>query len=202
MTQVALVVCLVNGDDTRLGSYRIQDLGASQRYRVEHPHNIHLLSISWNLLDYPVANRRYRGALDVVERSGTCGPTGILLDGHVVCRPRNVGRSNIPEAVEHHVLFYIRKEETLDDVQRRYPADCYAMVDDKLRISESKEKRLGRARDDDVPVPGKIRARRGGAGLEFPPDVSVESIADLLECDLPGLLSGQRSIRSTTEVTR
>jgi hypothetical protein len=34
------------------------------------------------------------------------------------------------------------------------------------------------------------------------PDVTVESIADSLEYDLPGLLAGQRSTPSTTEATR
>jgi len=32
------------------------------------------------------------------------------------------------------VLVYIHKEQMLDDVERRYPARRYVMVDDKLRI--------------------------------------------------------------------
>lgn len=43
-------------------------LGALQRYRVEHPKDIHLLSMSSYLVDYPFANRLYPGALDVLER--------------------------------------------------------------------------------------------------------------------------------------
>ena len=45
-------------------------LGALQRYRVEHPHEPHLVSIASYLVDYPFANRLYPGALDVLERSG------------------------------------------------------------------------------------------------------------------------------------
>ena len=41
-------------------------LGALQRYRVEHPHDVHLLSMSSYLVDYPFANRVYPGALDVL----------------------------------------------------------------------------------------------------------------------------------------
>ena len=37
-------------------------LGALQRYRVEHPKDIHLLSMSSYLVDYPFANRLYPGA--------------------------------------------------------------------------------------------------------------------------------------------
>ena len=35
---------------------------------------------------------------------------------------------------EGNVLIYIHKEHELDDVARRYPADHYVLVDDKLRI--------------------------------------------------------------------
>ena len=41
-------------------------LGALQRYRVEHPRDIHLLTMSSYLVDYPFANRLYPGALDVL----------------------------------------------------------------------------------------------------------------------------------------
>ncbi len=32
------------------------------------------------------------------------------------------------------MLIYVHKEEMLDDIERRYPAGHYVMVDDKLRI--------------------------------------------------------------------
>ncbi len=53
-------------------------LGALQRYRVEHPKDIHLLSMSSYLVDYPFANRLYPGALDVLERMRGWGQTVIL----------------------------------------------------------------------------------------------------------------------------
>src|SRR5437016_4478107 len=109
-------------------------LGALQRYRVEHPQDIHLLSMSSFLVDYPFANRLYPGSLDVLERFRSWGPTVILSDGDVVFQPRKVERSGIFEAVEGHVLIYIHKEQALEDVERRYPADHYVLVDDKLRI--------------------------------------------------------------------
>ena len=62
------------------------------------------------------------------------GQTVILSDGDVVFQPRKVERSGIFEAVEGHVLIYIHKEKALDDVERRYPAEHYVLVDDKLRI--------------------------------------------------------------------
>src|ERR1700758_5399829 len=109
-------------------------LGALQRYRAERPRDIHLLSMSSYLVDYPFANRLYPGALDVLERFRNWGPTVILSDGDVVFQPRKVERSGIFEAVDGNVLIYIHKEEALDDVERRYPAQHYVLVDDKLRI--------------------------------------------------------------------
>lgn len=109
-------------------------LGALQRFRVEHPYEPHLVTAANYLVDYPFANRLYPGALDVLEKLRTWGRTVILTDGDVVFQPRKVERSGIFETVEGHVLIYVHKEEALADVERRYPADHYVMVDDKLRI--------------------------------------------------------------------
>src|SRR6266571_9194443 len=109
-------------------------LGALQRYRVEHPQDMHLVSMSSYLVDYPFANRLYPGALDVLERFRGWGPTVILTDGDAVFQPRKIERAGLQEAVDGNVLIYIHKERELDDVEQRYPADHYILVDDKLRI--------------------------------------------------------------------
>src|SRR6266700_6180253 len=109
-------------------------LGALQRYRVEHPEDMQLLSMSSFLVDYPFANRLYPGSLDVLERFRKWGPTVLLTDGDVVFQPRKVERSGLSEAVNSKVLIYIHKELALDDVEFRYPALHYVLVDDKPRI--------------------------------------------------------------------
>src|SRR5215471_21690972 len=106
-------------------------LGALQRYRAEHPRDIHLLSMSSYLVDYPFANRLYPGALDMLEHFRRWSPTVILSDGDVVFQPRKVERSGIAEAADGHVLIYIHKEQELADVEERYPARHYVLVDDK-----------------------------------------------------------------------
>ena len=109
-------------------------LGALQRYRVEHLKDVHLMSRSSYLVDYPFADRFYPGALDVIELLRTLGPTVILSDGDVVFQPRKVERSGIWEAVDGNALIYIHKEDELDHVARRYPAQHYVLIDDKPRI--------------------------------------------------------------------
>ena len=92
------------------------------------------------LVDYPFADRLYPGALDVIEHLRRWGPTVILSDGDVVFQPRKIQRSGLWEAVEGRVLIYIHKEQMLDDVEQRYPARRYVMVDDKLRILAAMKK--------------------------------------------------------------
>jgi FMN phosphatase YigB (HAD superfamily) len=42
-------------------------LGALQRYRIEQPHDLHLLTVSRFLVNYPFANRLYPNSLDAIE---------------------------------------------------------------------------------------------------------------------------------------
>src|SRR5215475_12568609 len=109
-------------------------IGALQRYRAEHPREVELLPMSSFLIDYPFADRLYPGAIEVLKRLKSFGPTVILSDGDVVFQPRKVERAGLSHAVDGRVLVYIHKEEALDDVERRYPAEHYVLVDDKLRI--------------------------------------------------------------------
>ena len=109
-------------------------LGALQRYRAERPREMDVLQISLFLLHYPFASRVYPGALDALRALRRRGRTALLSDGDVVFQPRKIERSGLWAAVEGEVLIYIHKEQMLDDVERRYPARRYVMVDDKLRI--------------------------------------------------------------------
>jgi FMN phosphatase YigB (HAD superfamily) len=166
-------------------------LGALQRYRVEHPRDPHLLSMSSFLVDYPFANRLYPGSLDVIERFRSWGQTVILSDGDVVFQPRKVERSGIFEAVDGHVLIYIHKEETLDDVERRYPAEHYVLVDDKLRILAAVKKIWGGRVTTVFPRQGQYAHDSKTVAACPPADVTVECIGDLLDYDLAALLAGQ-----------
>jgi FMN phosphatase YigB (HAD superfamily) len=163
-------------------------LGALQRFRVEHPTDIHLLSMSSWLVDYPFANRLYPGSLDVLERFRSWGQTVILSDGDVVFQPRKVERSGIVEAVARHVLIYIHKEQALDDVEQRYPAQHYVMVDDKLRILTAIKKVWGDRVTTVFPRQGHYAADPAELAKYPPADMTVEQIGDLLDHDLTAFL--------------
>ena len=175
-------------------------LGALQRYRVEHPQDIHLLSMSSFLVDYPFANRLYPGSMDVLEQFRSWGRTVILSDGDVVFQPRKVERAGIFEAVEGHVLIYIHKEKSLDDVERRYPAEHYVLVDDKPRILTAVKKIWGDHVTTVFPRQGQYAHDAKVVAACPPADLTVERIGNLLDYDLPALVVGKQSIQIFTEV--
>jgi FMN phosphatase YigB (HAD superfamily) len=163
-------------------------LGALQRYRIEYPRDPRLLTVSKFLINYPFANRLFPNSLDVVENVKQWGPAVILSDGDVVFQPRKVERSGLSDVVEGNVLIYVHKEEELDDVEYRYPADHYVLIDDKLRILTAIKKVWGARVTTVFPKQGHY-ANDPQALAKFPPaDVSIERIGDLLTYDMQKLL--------------
>jgi len=156
-------------------------LGTLQRYRLGDVSDPRLLLMSSFLVDYPFAGRLYPGALDVIRHLQTTGLTVILSDGDVVFQPRKIQRSGLAAAVEGRVLIYIHKEQMLDDIERRYPARRYVMVDDKIQILAA-IKAIWKERVTTVFV------RQGHYALDArlvaaspPADVTVEAIGDMIE---------------------
>jgi FMN phosphatase YigB (HAD superfamily) len=163
-------------------------LGAIQRYRQEHPEDSHILSMSTHFIDYPFANRLLPGSLDVLDRVRAWGQPVILTDGDAVFQPRKLQRSGLQEAVDSHILIYIHKEEQLDDVERRYPADHYVLVDDKVRILAA-VKAVWRERVTTVFVrQGHYAVDAREVGKYPAADVTVERIGDLAGPALDAML--------------
>ena len=168
-------------------------LGALQRYRLDAElgpgSDLRLLQMSTFLIDYPFADRVYAGALAVIERLSSFGPTVILSDGDVVFQPRKVRRSGLWDAVGGRVLIYIHKEQMLDSMQRHHPAQHYVMVDDKLRILAAMKHLL----QDRLTT---VSLRQGHYALDPvaiaacpAADVSFERIGDLLNADIRSLFA-------------
>lgn len=169
-------------------------LGALQRYRTENLADPNFVQLSFFLLDYPFHARLYSGALNVLSHLSQWGPTVILTDGDVIFQPRKVQQSGLYDAVDGRVLIYIHKEQQLDDVEERYPAEHYVLVDDKLRILSAMKSVWGSRLTTILPRQGHY-AHDERIMTAYPPaDITIECIGDLLRYDLPGLLSvGQPS---------
>jgi hypothetical protein len=163
-------------------------LGALQRYRIQNPHDTRLLAVSTYLINYPFANRLYPNSLDVLEHCKQWGPVAILSDGDVVFQPRKIDRSGLLETVENNALIYIHKEMELADVESRYPADHYVMVDDKLRILSAMKRSWGDRLTTVFPRQGHYALDPAETAKYPAADLTIDRIGALLAHDFSHLL--------------
>ena len=164
-------------------------LGALQQYRLKHPNDLKLLTVSRFMVEYPFANRLFPNSLDALAHVRRWGPTVLLSDGDVVFQPRKADRSGLTEAVDGRVLIFTHKERELDNVATRHPSHHYVMVDDKIRILTAMKKIWGRRLTT-------VFVRQGHYALDakevatYPPaDIAIERIGDLVNYKLPRLLA-------------
>jgi hypothetical protein len=169
-------------------------LGALQRYRGEHPCEPNVLHLSRFLIDYPFANRLFPESLDVIDRFKSWGAVVVLSDGDVVFQPRKIERSGLWSAVgEDNVLIYVHKEQELDDVSSRFPAQHYVLVDDKLRVLDA-VKRVWHERVTTVfPRQGHYAHDPEILAAYPPADITVERIGDLLQVPRATLVQQSKS---------
>ena len=164
-------------------------LGALQRYRAKHPRAQQLLCMSDFLINYPFAERVFPDALKAIEHVQQWGPAVILSDGDVVFQPLKINRSGMGNAVSGRVLIYVHKEQELDDVEQRYPAEHYMLIDDKLRILTAVKKLWG-SRMTTIFVRQGHYATDPKILASYPPaDISIGRIGDLLQYHLPEMLN-------------
>jgi len=163
-------------------------LGALQLYRAENPHDPRLFELAQFVIDYPFADRLYPGALEALKWFSQLATTTALTDGDVVFQPRKVERSGIWRALDGKVMIYVHKEEELDDVARRFPAEHYVLVDDKLRILTAIKQIWGSRVTTVLPRTG-MYAHDPEVLAKYPAaDITIESISELAGWSLDKIL--------------
>ncbi|MGC2696950.1 MAG: HAD family hydrolase [Candidatus Angelobacter sp.] len=164
-------------------------LGALQRYRLQYPRDPSLLAVSRFLVNYPFAIRLYPDSLDAVQHVKQWGKAVILSDGDVVFQPLKVERSGIFESVDGNVLIYIHKEKELDDVERRFPADHYVLIDDKLRILAAVKEVWGARVTTVFPRQGHYALDPAIVAAYPPADITINRIGELLNYTIDSFLA-------------
>ena len=186
------------GPDARAAYWTIQErrfvelgyrdyLGAVQEWWETDGRDPRLLAVSQYVLEYPFADRLYARALEVLARLRDLGPAIVLTDGDAVFQPRKVARAGIGEVVDA-VLVYVHKEDELDDVERRFPAERYVLVDDKVRILAAAKLHWGERVTTVLPKQGQFANDPDLLAAHPPADVTIDGIGDLL--DRQDLLNG------------
>ncbi len=159
-------------------------LGALQRYRIEYPRDPGLLTVSHFMVNYPFATRLFPDSLDAIDHTKQWGKAVVLSDGDVVFQPRKIDQSGIWDAVEGNVLIYIHKEQELDDVEKRFPAKHYVLIDDKLRILTEVKKIWGARVITVFPKQGHYAHDAKALSALPPADITINRIGDLLKFKL------------------
>ena len=186
------------GPDARAAYWTIQErrfvdlgyrdyLGAVQEWWEADGRDPRLLAVSQYVLEYPFADRLYARALEVLARLRALGPTIVLTDGDAVFQPRKVARAGIGDVVDA-VLVYVHKEDELDDVEGRFPAERYVLVDDKVRILAAAKLHWDERVTTVLPKQGQFANDPDLLAAHPPADVTIDGIGDLL--DRQDLLGG------------
>jgi FMN phosphatase YigB (HAD superfamily) len=197
----------VEGRDRYWGIYEalrselgyVDYLGALQRFRVQDDGDARLLPFASYLLEYPFAERLYPGAMDVIHHLRRIGLPVLLSDGDVVFQPRKIERSGLWHAVDGRVLIYIHKEKVLDQIERRYPARHYVMIDDKPHVLAAMKRIRGERLTTVLARQGHYALDPKGGAEDPQPDLTLERIADLIEYDLPTLRDAAQAVRVDRE---
>lgn len=127
--------------------------------------------------NYPFFNALYPHALETLRYLRTLGLTVIVSDGDMYFQAEKIFLSDLAETVEGHVLIYTHKQEHLQEVIKLYPADHYAMIDDKPQILADSKLILGNSLTTVFVQQGKYAAEQKPDN--FTPDISVQHIGDL-----------------------
>jgi len=127
--------------------------------------------------NYPFFKALYPYTLETLAYLRSIGLTVIVSDGDMFFQAEKIFSSNLADAVEGRVLLYIHKQQHLDEVTAQYPADHYAMIDDKPQILYDSEAIMGNRLTTVFIKQGKYAA--GPLPPGFAPDITVPHIGDL-----------------------
>ena len=166
---------------TRLGY--ADYLGALEEFRAGHPAGAELLGMAAYLLDYPFEQLLFPRALEAIARLRTLGRTIVLTDGDIVFQPHKVKRSGIWDAVSGEVLICLHKQDALDFVQHRYPANHYVAIDDKPLLLAAMKRGMGERLTTVFVRQGHYAREAEGTPILPPPGLVYENISALIDLD-------------------
>jgi FMN phosphatase YigB (HAD superfamily) len=129
--------------------------------------------------NYPFFNALYPHTLETLHYLRTLGLTVIVSDGDMYFQAEKIVRSDLAETVEGRVLIYTHKQQHLQEILNKYPADHYAMIDDKAQILADSKLIMGKSLTTVFVQQGHYAAS-DQEPANFTPDISVLHIGDLL----------------------
>jgi FMN phosphatase YigB (HAD superfamily) len=166
-------------------------LGAFQQYRAERPQDEGALLLASYVIDYPYEKLLFPGALDVIARLQEAGRVVLLTDGDAVFQPIKVKRSGLAAAVSGAVIIAVHKEKALAEIEARFPARHYVLIDDKLRLLSAIKAQWGQQVTTVFPRQGQFAFDPQVLKENPPADITVNQIGDILAERVLSVLIGQ-----------
>lgn len=167
----------------RRGTVDLPDTFAD--FQADLPDNETLERVRSAIMDFPFASRLFPATPATLRYLTTVGRPVIVSDGDSVYQPRKIELSGLAAAVDGQWVVYTHKENHLEEVMTRWPADFYVMVDDKARIlAETKRRQPDRFIT--------VHIRKGHYSNEVfspPPDITLNDIGEVRSLDLTALRS-------------
>ena len=157
-------------------------------FRADLPDIATLDAVRAAIMEFPFAQRLFPATLATLAHLRQIGLPVIVSDGDTVYQPLKIERSGLAEAVRGEWIIYVHKEEHLDEIMARWPAEFYVMVDDKARIL-AETKRLLPQRFVTVHI---LQGHYADQRYTPSPDITLRAIGDLQALDLPTLRSHLR----------
>ena len=127
--------------------------------------------------NFPFQQFLFPDVLETLRYLDTIGMPVIVSDGDKNYQAEKIFNSGIAQAVEGRVLLFIHKQEQLDEIEKLYPADHWAIIDDKPQILVDVKRLKGKDITAVFIKQGKYA--RAGFPASFVPDISLEHIGDV-----------------------
>ncbi|WP_158744178.1 HAD family hydrolase [Acidisphaera sp. L21] len=156
-------------------------LGAFQTYRLERPEDVDAIWLSLFVVDFPYATLLYPGALELIAALRKLGRVVALTDGDAVFQPRKLQGAGLIEPLDRHIMICVHKEAEVAEIERRYPAERYVVIDDKIRLLTAFKKVWGNKVMTVFPRQGQFGLDTKVIAANPPADIDVDRIAQLLD---------------------
>ena len=161
-----------------------------ERFGRECPDSGCIGRVSAVLYDFPFQDVVYPESLEAIRHVSSFATPVILSDGDQLFQRHKIRAAGLEEAVGGNVLVYVHKEQSTEDIRRRFPARHYVMVDDKVRIHAALRETMGDMITTVMVCQGQYA--HDPAHHDFPEaDVTIEGIGGLLALPREQLLSPQ-----------
>lgn len=144
-------------------------------------------TLSHALYTFPFNELVYPGSFDALEHIKKLGTPVVLTDGDQLFQRYKVRSTGIEAAVNNQVLVYVHKENEAEDIQKRYPADHYVIIDDKPRIHAAVKPNFGERITTVMVRQGKY-ALNPEQAYSPEPDMLLESVADVVSLSEKAIL--------------